>query len=197
MNGVSWISSSTFVTALVGTSSLRRAAQVKERHPRLEVKLLRGNVETRLAKLDQGEYHAIILAVAGLVRLGLQARIRSRLDVEASLPAPGQGALGIECLSGAREVLDLVSALADASATACVRAERAVSRALGGSCALPLGAYAEADGARLHLRALVASADGARVVRARVAGPAADPEALGRQAADQLRAQGAVEILGA
>jgi hydroxymethylbilane synthase len=183
--------------ALVGTSSLRRAAQVKERHPRLEVKLLRGNVETRLAKLDQGEYHAIILAVAGLVRLGLQARIRSRLDVEASLPAPGQGALGIECLSGAREVLDLVSALADASATACVRAERAVSRALGGSCALPLGAYAEADGARLHLRALVASADGTRVVRARVAGPAADPEALGRQAADQLRAQGAVEILGA
>jgi hydroxymethylbilane synthase len=183
--------------ALVGTSSLRRAAQVKERHPRLEVKLLRGNVETRLAKLDQGDYHAIILAVAGLVRLGLQARIRSRLDVEASLPAPGQGALGIECLSGAREVLDLVSALADAAATACVRAERAVSRALGGSCALPLGAYAEADGARLQLRALVASADGARVVRARVAGPAADPEALGRQAADQLRAQGAVEILGA
>ena len=183
--------------ALVGTSSLRRAAQVKERHPGLEGKLLRGNVETRLAKLDQGEYHAIILAVAGLVRLGLQARIRSRLDVEASLPAPGQGALGIECLSGAREVLALVSALADSAATACVRAERAVSRALGGSCALPLGAYAEADGARLQLRALVASADGARVVRARVAGPAADPEALGRQAADQLRAQGAVEILGA
>jgi hydroxymethylbilane synthase len=183
--------------ALVGTSSLRRAAQVKERHPRLEVKLLRGNVETRLARLDQGEYHAIILAVAGLVRLGLQARIRSRLDVEASLPAPGQGALGIECLSGAREVLVLVGALADSAATACVRAERAVSRALGGSCALPLGAYAEADGARLQLRALVASADGARVVRARVAGPATDPEALGRQAADQLRAQGAVEILGA
>jgi hydroxymethylbilane synthase len=182
---------------LVGTSSLRRAAQVKERHPRLAVKLLRGNVETRLAKLDQGEYHAIILAVAGLVRLGLEARIRSRLEVEESLPAPGQGALGIECLSGAREVLALASALADPAATACVRAERAVSRALGASCALPLGAYAEADGARLQLRALVASADGARVVRARVAGPAADPEALGRQVADQLRAQGAVEILGA
>jgi hydroxymethylbilane synthase len=183
--------------SVVGTSSLRRAAQVKERHPRLEVRLLRGNVETRVAKLDQGEYHAIILAVAGLVRLGLEARIRARLDVEDSLPAPGQGALGIECLSGAREILALVSALADPVATACVRAERAVSRALGGSCALPLGAYAEADGPRLQLRALVASADGARVLRTRADGATSDPEALGEQAAAQLRAQGALEILGA
>jgi len=182
---------------VVGTSSLRRAAQIKERHPRLEVRLLRGNVETRVAKLDQGEYHAIILAVAGLVRLGLDGRIRSRLDVEESLPAPGQGALGIECLSGAHEVLALIAPLADPMATACVRAERAVSRALGGSCALPLGAYAEADGARLQLRALVASADGARVLRTSAAGATADPEALGQQAAAQLRAQGAAEILGA
>jgi hydroxymethylbilane synthase len=183
--------------SIVGTSSLRRAAQIKERHPRLEVRLLRGNVETRLAKLDQGDYHAIILAVAGLVRLGLEARIRSRLEADESLPAPGQGALGIECLSGARDVLALAGALADPVATACVRAERAVSRALGGSCALPLGAYAEADGARLQLRALVASADGARVLRTRVSGATSDPEALGEQAAAQLRAQGAAEILGA
>ena len=182
---------------LVGTSSLRRAAQIKERHARLEVKLLRGNVETRLSKLDQAEFHAIILAVAGLVRLGLEQRIRSRLDIDDSLPAPGQGALGIECLAREREVLALVGALADAAATACVRAERAVSRALGGSCALPLGAYAEVDGDGLQLRALVASADGGRVLRARVAGPSADPEALGRQAAAELRARGAIEVLGA
>jgi hydroxymethylbilane synthase len=183
--------------SIVGTSSLRRAAQIKQRHARLELKLLRGNVETRLAKLDQAQYHAIILAVAGLVRLGLEERIRARLDVDDSLPAPGQGALGIECLAGAREALDLVAALADPAATACVRAERAVSRALGGSCALPLGAYAEIDAAGLQLRALVASADGTRVLRTQVAGPAADPEALGRQAAAELRAQGASEVLGA
>jgi hydroxymethylbilane synthase len=183
--------------SIVGTSSLRRAAQIKERHPRLEVRLLRGNVETRLAKLDRGEYHAVILAVAGLVRLGLDARIRSRLDPEESLPAPGQGALGIECLAAAHDVLRLVAPLADPAASACVRAERAVSRALGGSCALPLGAYAQAVGARLTLRALVASGDGTRVLRTSVAGAAADPEALGRQAAEQLRAQGAAEILGA
>ena len=183
--------------SIVGTSSLRRAAQLKERHPSLEVRLLRGNVETRLAKLDRGEYHAVILAVAGLVRLGLEPRIRSRLGPDESLPAPGQGALGIECLSAAREVIELVARLADPAASACVRAERAVSRSLGGSCALPLGACAERDGARITLRALVASADGTRVLRTSVAGAAADPEALGHQAAEQLRAQGAAEILGA
>jgi hydroxymethylbilane synthase len=181
----------------VGTSSLRRAAQIRERHAGLEVRLLRGNVETRLAKLDRGEYDAIVLAVAGLVRLGLEKRIRARLEIADSLPAPGQGALGIECMAGARDVLELVRPLADAPTSACVRAERAVSRALGGSCALPLGAYAELTGSTLVLRALVAAADGTRVVRTELAGDAVHPEALGERAAAQLRSQGASEILAA
>jgi hydroxymethylbilane synthase len=185
--------------AIVGTSSLRRSAQIMERHARLEARLLRGNVETRLAKLDRGEYDAVILAVAGLVRLGLQARIRSALALEESLPAPGQGALGIECLASRKDIAALLAPLADAAATQCVRAERAVSRAFGGSCTIPLGAYAEheatSNGTRLRLRALVASADGRRVARADVAGAATDPEALGRLAAEQLVAKGAREIL--
>lgn len=181
--------------ATLGTSSLRRSAQIAERHPSLEMRLLRGNVETRLAKLDQGQYDAIVLAVAGLVRLGLEARIRSRLEVDASLPAPGQGALGIECLAARGDVVRLLAPLADEASALCVRAERAVSLALGGSCALPLGAYAERAGARLRLRALVASPDGRRVLRTACEGDAADPEALGRRAAEELRSRGAAEIL--
>jgi hydroxymethylbilane synthase len=181
--------------AVVGTSSLRRAAQILERHPRLEAKLLRGNVETRLAKLDRGEYDAVILAVAGLVRLGLASRIRSRLDPDESLPAPGQGALGIECLAARQDIADLLAPLADAAAATCVRAERAVSRAFGGSCTIPLGAFAELSGKQLRLRALVAAADGRRVARTDVTGDAGNPEALGRLAAEQLTAKGAREIL--
>ena len=185
--------------SVVGTSSLRRAAQILERHPRLEAKLLRGNVETRLAKLDRCEYDAVILAVAGLVRLGLDKRIRSRLDPAESLPSPGQGALGIECLASRGDVTALLAPLADADATACVRAERAVSRVFGGSCTIPLGAYAEheasSNGSRLRLRALVASADGRRVARTDVVGDATQPEALGELAAEDLRRQGALEIL--
>ena len=179
--------------AVVGTSSLRRSAQVAERHPGLQIRLLRGNVETRLAKLDRGEYDAVVLAVAGLERLGLGARIASRLELDESLPAPGQGALGIECLASDERMITLLAPLDDAATSRCVRAERAVSRALGGSCALPLGAYAELAGVRLRLRALVASADGARVIRAQREGD--DPERLGAQVADELRAQGAQEIL--
>ena len=181
--------------AVIGTSSLRRAAQILERHPRLEAKLLRGNVETRLAKLDRGEYDAVILAVAGLVRLGLGSRIRSRLDPDESLPAPGQGALGIECLASRKDIAGLLAPLADATATQCVRAERAVSRAFGGSCTIPLGAFAEVNGSQLRLRALVAAADGRRVARADVTGDVKSPEALGERAADELRRQGAEEIL--
>jgi hydroxymethylbilane synthase len=181
--------------SVVGTSSLRRAAQILERYPHLEAKLLRGNVETRLAKLDRGEYDAVILAVAGLVRLGLGQRIRARLDPEDSLPAPGQGALGIECLASRKDVVELLAPLAHAGVTACVRAERAVSRAFGGSCTIPLGAFAELEGNRLRLRALVAAADGRRVARADVAGDARQPEALGELAAEDLRRQGALEIL--
>jgi len=180
---------------VIGTSSLRRAAQILERYPTLEARLLRGNVETRLAKLDRGEYDAVILAVAGLVRLGLESRIRARLDPEDSLPAPGQGALGIECLESRKDVAALLAPLADASVTLCVRAERTVSRAFGGSCTIPLGAFAEMQGARMRLRALVAAADGRRVARVDVAGDAAAPDALGERAAEDLRRQGALDIL--
>lgn len=183
--------------ARVGTSSLRRAAQIAARRPDLELATLRGNVETRLAKLERGEYDAIVLAAAGLKRLGLESRIRGYLSVQESLPAPGQAALGIECLAARAEVGALVAALADADTSACVRAERAVSLALGGSCTVPLGAYAEVEGDGLWLRALVASPDGARMARADCRGPAAEAEALGARAAEALRAQGAEEILAA
>ena len=179
--------------SVIGTSSLRRSTQVAARYPALKIALLRGNVETRLSKLDRGEYDAIVLAVAGLTRLGLGGRIRSRLSAEESLPAPGQGALGIECLAAREDVVALVTPLADRASALCVRAERAVSRGLGASCTLPLAAYAEMAGAGLHLRALVASADGQRIVRAEASG--ADPEALGAAVVEQLRSRGAEEIL--
>jgi hydroxymethylbilane synthase len=181
--------------AVVGTSSLRRQAQVAQRHPALEVRLLRGNVETRLAKLDRGEYDAAILAVAGLLRLGLAERIRSRLAVDDSLPAPGQGAMGVECLADSHEVRELVEVLNDDTTARCVQAERAVSRALGGSCTLPLGAYAEPLGGRMRLRALVASPDGRRVARADCEG--SDAVELAARAVSQLRREGADEILSA
>jgi hydroxymethylbilane synthase len=181
--------------AIVGTSSLRREAQIAASHPRLRVRLLRGNVETRLAKLDGGEYGAIVLAVAGLVRLGLASRIRGTITAEAMLPAPGQGALGIECLASRADVAALVAPFSDASNAACVRAERAVSRALGGNCSIPLGAYAEKAGHNLRLRALVASPDGKRIARAECEGPIGEPQALGERAAQQLLTQGAAEIL--
>jgi hydroxymethylbilane synthase len=179
----------------VGTSSLRRAAQIAERFPALQIRLLRGNVETRLAKLDRGEYDAIVLAAAGLVRLGLDARIRARLEIDLSVPAPGQGALGIECLQARADLCAVLSRLADVPTARCVRAERAVSRALGGNCSIPLGAYAEASGGRLRLRAVVASPDGRRVVRADQQGD--EPERLGAAVAEALRAGGAREILDA
>ena len=182
--------------SVVGTSSLRRAAQILERYPKLDTRLLRGNVETRLAKLDRGEYDAIILAVAGLTRLGLAGRIRCALDPDDSLPAPGQGALGIECLASRADVAALLAPLADERVARCVRAERAVSRAFGGSCTIPLGAFAELDDGKLRLRALVAAADGRRVARADVTGDSQHPERLGELAAEDLRRQGAKEILG-
>lgn len=182
--------------ATVGTSSLRRAAQIMARHPGVEVRLLRGNVDTRLAKLDRGEYDAIVLAAAGLKRLGLEARATARLEPEEMLPAPGQGALGIECRAGRAEVAALLAPLADAATTICARAERAVSRALGGSCSLPLAAFAQLNNSRLRLRALVASQDGKRVIRCDLQGDGADPQGLGARAAEELRRQGAVEILG-
>jgi len=183
--------------SVVGTSSLRRQAQVLERFPALQVRPLRGNVDTRLAKLDRGEYAAIVLACAGLNRLGLAARVRRLLSTDESMPAPGQGALGIECLATRPDLQALVAPLGDRPSSACVRAERAVNRALGGDCTIPLGAFAEPLGADLRLRALVASPDGRRIVRAEALGDSVDPEALGRQVADDLRRQGADRILAA
>ena len=183
--------------SIVGTSSLRRQAQVLERYPALDVRPLRGNVDTRLAKLDRGEYAAIVLAYAGLRRLGLAERARYLLPIEESMPAPGQGALGVECLSSRTDLQALVAPLADAVTSACVRAERAVNRALGGDCTIPLGAFADQQGASLRLRALVAAPDGRRVARAEALGDFSDPESIGRRVAERLQSQGADQILAA
>jgi hydroxymethylbilane synthase len=183
--------------AVVGTSSLRRQAQIAARHPALEIRALRGNVETRVAKLDRGEYAAIVLAAAGLKRLGLATRIRSTLSIEDCLPAAGQGALGVECLAERADLLDLLKPLDDPDSSACVRAERQVNLALGGSCTIPLGAYAQIDGGKMQLRALVAAPDGKRVARAEGAGEPRDAEALGMRVAALLRERGAGEILAA
>ena len=183
--------------SIVGTSSLRREVQLHERYPALRVKPLRGNVETRLAKLDRGEYQAIVLAAAGLKRLGLAGRIRAMLEPEQSLPAPGQGALAIECREERSELRQWLAPLDDAGASACVRAERAMSRALSGSCQLPLAAYAVAEGAEIRLRGLVATPDGRKILRAELRGPVASPEELGEGLAAILRERGGDEILAA
>ena len=189
--------------AVVGTSSLRRQAQIAARYPALQIRPLRGNLDTRLAKLDRGDYAAIVLAVAGLKRLGLASRIRATLSVEESLPAAGQAALGIECLANLDDLLELLGALVDARASACVRAERKVNLALGGSCTIPLGAYAEISGdaggtgGTLRLRALVASPDGKRTVRAEGEAQMHEAEALGLRVAALLQERGAGEILAA
>ncbi|MHB8668080.1 MAG: hydroxymethylbilane synthase [Burkholderiales bacterium] len=183
--------------AVVGTSSLRREAQLRSRYPQLQVSSLRGNLDTRLAKLDRGEHDAIILAAAGLKRLGLGARIRSTLTLEQSLPAAGQGALAIEYRAGRGDVAAMLAALNHRASELAVRAERAVSRALGGSCQLPLAAYASVNGATIDLRGLVANPDGKTLVRAEVSGPSGSPEELGERLAGALRAQGADRILAA
>jgi hydroxymethylbilane synthase len=181
----------------VGTSSLRRESQIRARFPQLTVEPLRGNVQTRLKKLDDGQYAAIVLAAAGLKRLGLAERITAVLTPEESLPAPGQGALGIECRADRADILELMRVLHDDATSACVRAERALSRALAGNCQLPLGAYAQLEGASLRLRGFVASQDGKQCVRADMTGNAGDPESLGTQIAARLREQGATAILAA
>ncbi|MBU6485513.1 MAG: hydroxymethylbilane synthase [Betaproteobacteria bacterium] len=180
--------------AVVGTSSLRREAQLRERHPRLRIESLRGNVNTRLRKLDDGGYTAIVLAAAGLKRLGLGLRIRALLDPDESLPAPGQGALAIECRSDRPDVIAALKPLVDPATTLATAAERAFSRALGGSCQVPLAAYAEWEEGRLWLRGLIASRDGRDVLRGEVASAVsgvADAEDLGRALADDFLARGA------
>ena len=181
--------------AVVGTSSLRRAALLRARFPQLRIESLRGNLDTRLRKLDDGQYDAIILAAAGLIRLGLKARIRALLTPEQSLPAPGQGALGIEILAGRDDLAAWIAPLGDSQTTHCVRAERAFSRALGGSCQVPLGAYAVHDKGELWLRGFVATPDGGQMVCGELRGRPADDDALGQGLAQQLREQGADNIL--
>jgi len=181
--------------AVVGTSSLRREAQLRARHPYLAVTSLRGNLDTRLRKLDEGQYDAIILAAAGLTRLGLGQRIRALISADDSLPAAGQGALGIEALAARDEVVRWLAPLDHPPTAACVRAERALSRALAGSCEVPLGAYAEMRGGAIRLRGFVATPDGATMAGAELEGDAAAPEALGLRLAAALRAQGADDIL--
>lgn len=183
---------------VVGTSSLRREAALRSRYPHLVIKPLRGNLDTRLGKLDRGEYGAIILAAAGLKRLGLGDRIRALIGPEVSLPAAGQGALGIEIPSGRPELAEWLAPLNHVPTLLAVTAERAVSRTLGGSCQVPLGAHARWQGDQLVLDAFVALPDGGRSVRAHAAaaveGPAA-AQALGDVVAQDLLAQGAREIL--
>jgi hydroxymethylbilane synthase len=183
--------------SLVGTSSLRREAQLRERHPEVRVESLRGNVHTRLRKLDEGRYDAIILAAAGLKRLGLGTRIRALLDPDASLPAPGQGALAIECRGDRVDLLHALAPLADRGTTLATGAERAFSRALGGSCQTPLAAYAEWQEGRLWLRGLIAVRDGHEVLRGEmesVVGDVADAQALGVALADDFLGRGGHRI---
>ncbi|WDD94924.1 hydroxymethylbilane synthase [Burkholderia sp. FERM BP-3421] len=186
--------------AVVGTSSLRREAMLRARHPHLEVRPLRGNLDTRLGKLDRGDYAAVILAAAGLKRLGLGARIRALLEVDASLPAAGQGALGIEIAARRADVAAWLAPLHDPATALAVEAERMVSRRLGGSCEVPLAAHAVWRGGVLHLAGSVSSTDGRRVLLARAeanAASVADALALGRAVADDLERQGAREIVDA
>ena len=183
--------------SVVGTSSLRRESQLRARFPHLNIEPLRGNVQTRLRKLDEGKYAAIILAAAGLKRLGLGSRIRALISSEDSLPAVGQGALGIECRADRKDVIALLQPLHHADTAVCVTAERALSRALAGSCQVPLGGFAEVKNGKLRMRGFVASPDGRRMTSAELIGDIAHPEALGNQVAAQLRAQGADEILAA
>ncbi len=181
--------------AVVGTASLRREAMLRAAYPQLVVRSLRGNLDTRLRKLDAGDYDAIILAAAGLKRLGLGERVASVLSPEQSLPAPGQGVLGIEVLSARSELMALLAPLNDGETAHCVRAERAFSCALGGSCQLPLAAYAVVDGDRLWLRGWLATPDGRQRIGGEAHGAPADDEQIGRQLAATLLAQGADAII--
>jgi len=180
---------------VVGTSSLRREAQIHAQYPYLGVTPLRGNLGTRLRKLDEGQYDAIVLAAAGLTRLGMGDRIRALLPDTQSLPAAGQGALAIETLADRPELQAWLAPLADAGTAACVRAERAVTQALGGGCEVPMGAFALLEDDELWLRGFVARPDGSRFARAELRGPVQAPEALGLALAQRLREDGAEEIL--
>jgi len=181
--------------AVVGTSSLRRQAQLLARRRDLKIQFLRGNVNTRLAKLDAGEYDAIILAAAGLIRLGFGERIRASISVEDSLPAGGQGAVGIECRTGDTELHELLQCMNDPHTALRVTAERALNRHLNGGCQVPIACYAVLEGEQLWLRGLVGQPDGALLLRAEGRAPNVEAEALGVRIAEELLQQGAGKIL--
>lgn len=183
--------------SIVGTSSLRRQSQIMARYPNVEVKPLRGNVQTRLRKLDEGEFAAIILAAAGLNRLELQHRITQLLDPDESLPAVGQGALGIECRDERTDLRALLAPLDDNRTRRCVEAERSMSRALAGSCTVPLGGYAQFVGEHMRLRGFVAAPDGSRLIEEElsVLDSESVPERIGKDLAQRLIQRGAGEIL--
>jgi hydroxymethylbilane synthase len=183
--------------AVIGTSSLRRQCQIKALRPDLQIKDLRGNVNTRLAKLDAGEFDAIILASAGLIRLGFADRIASYLDVSTSLPANGQGAVGIECRSDDLQIQQLLAPLEHQETRICVLAERAMNRKLQGGCQVPIGAFAVLQQNELWLRGLVGQLDGSEILRSEIKGSAEQAEQLGTQLAEQLLALGADRILDA
>ncbi len=181
--------------ARVGTSSLRRKCQLLDLRPDLEILDLRGNVNTRLRKLDEGEFDAIILASAGLIRLEMADRIRSRIESEVILPAVGQGAVGIECRVGDQRVLDLIEPLNHHESSVRVRAERALNHRLEGGCQVPIGSYSILEENEIYLRGLVGAVDGSEIIRSEIRGPEEEAEALGVEVAEQLLANGAREIL--
>lgn len=182
---------------VVGTSSLRRLAQLRHAFPQLQFKDVRGNLNTRLAKLDRGEYDALVLAVAGLERLGMAERIHEVIPAEISLHAVGQGALGIECAQANPEVVAAVAALTDPDSRDRCLAERALLRALEGGCQVPIGVCSAIEGEQLHLTGMVASLDGTQLVRDQVTGSRDRPEQVGLELAARLKSQGADEILAA
>ncbi|MGF1701054.1 hydroxymethylbilane synthase [Photobacterium makurazakiensis] len=181
--------------SVVGSSSLRRQCQIRAQRPDLVVKDLRGNVNTRLRKLDDGEYDAIILACAGLKRLKMEDRIRDAIAPEISLPAVGQGAVGIECRLDDERVRGLLNVLNHPDTSTRVLCERAMNNRLQGGCQVPIGGYSELQGDQIWLRALVGEPDGSKMVRGEISGPAADAERLGTELAEQLLADGAKDIL--
>ncbi len=183
--------------AVIGTSSLRRLAQLRHHFPHLVFKDIRGNVNTRLAKLDSGEYDGIILAVAGLERLGLSDRIHQIIPAEISLHAVGQGALGIECRSGDQEVLEVIKAIEHPDTLDCTLAERSFLRVLEGGCQVPIGVNTKIEGDNLTLIGMVASVDGKQLIKDSVTGDRQNPDQIGEELAEKLKQQGAVEILAA
>jgi hydroxymethylbilane synthase len=181
--------------SIVGTSSLRRQAQLLARRPDLQIRFLRGNVNTRLAKLDAGEYDAIILAAAGLIRLGFEGRITAAISIEDGLPSGGQGAVAIECRTADTEIQALLAPLNHADTSVRVTAERALNKHLNGGCQVPIACYAVLEGEQIWLRGMVGDPEGGLLLNADARGPRANPEALGIQVADALLAQGAQAIL--